>query len=405
MSHCRYSKTLSILLAILFLASCATTQHPPRLSVTPSSFKSLPGWGKDNLATFAEAFSRSCTRIQKLNPQRPFSTIGEAGSNGQWQQICLQFEFVKHSDPVALQRFFETRFRPYLVANNDDSKGLFTGYYEASLKGSRSAKAPYLTPLHQRPDDLIMVQLGDFRPELKGQRIAGRVINGKLTPYETREQITADQWPNKDSVILWVDDPVDAFFTQIQGSGVVDMDDGSQVRIGYAGQNGHPYYAIGRELIKMGELTQETVSMQSIRQWLEDNPERARAIMNTNASYVFFREIAGDGPIGAEGIALTPQRSLAVDPSWLPYGLPLWVDIAPVIEKGQPIRRLMIAQDTGGAIRGPVRGDVFWGHGDAAASTAGKMNSSGRYWALFPVGMDQLEYTAFHAAYSEGLRP
>ncbi len=383
----RCIKALSIFIAILFFTSCATTQKPPKLAVTPSDFKSLPGWGKDNLASFAQAFGRSCNRIQKLNPERPFSTIAQAGKNYQWQSICMQFAGMNPRDPVALQRFFETRFRPHLITNNGDRNGLFTGYYEASLKGSRTAKAPYLTPLHQRPDDLIMVQLGDFRPELKGQRIAGRVINGQLTPYETRAQITSNQWPHADGVLLWVDDPVDAFFTQIQGSGVVDMDDGSQVRIGYAGQNGHPYYAIGRELIKMGELTQETVSMQSIRQWLEENPQRAKAIMNTNESYVFFREIPGEGPIGAEGIALTPLRSLAVDPSWLPFGLPLWVDIAPVNDSNPPIRRLMIAQDTGGAIRGPVRGDVFWGHGAQAAMTAGKMNSEGRYWALFPIGV------------------
>ena len=356
--------------------------------VTPTTFKALPGWGQDNLTTFAQAFNRSCTRIQKLNPTQAFSSIEQAGSNGQWQTICSQFKTVKADDPAALQQFFETHFKPYQVANNSDSKGLFTGYFEASLKGSRTPNAPYLTPLHQRPDDLILVQLGDFRPELKGQRIAGRVINGKLTPYETREQITTNQWPHPDSVLLWVDDPLDAFFTQIQGSGVVDMDDGSEVRIGYAGHNGHPYYAIGRELIKMGELTKETVSMQSIRQWLEQNPDQAAAIMNTNESYIFFREISGAGPIGAEGIALTAQRSLAVDPSWLPYGLPLWVDIEPVTEHDQPIRRLMIAQDTGGAIRGPVRGDVFWGHGDQAAAKAGKMNSEGRYWALFPVIYD-----------------
>ncbi|WP_290576671.1 murein transglycosylase A [Ketobacter sp.] len=380
-------KALAILFFTLLVASCATTPKTPSLTIAPSTFKALPGWGQDNLTSFTQAFNRSCTRIQKLNPAQPFSSIKEAGSNGQWQSICSQFKTVNADDPAALKQFFETHFKPYQITNNGDSKGLFTGYFEASLNGSRTPKAPYLTPLHQRPDDLIMVQLGDFRSDLKGQRIAGRVINGKLTPYETRKQITTDQWPHPDSVLLWVDDPVDAFFTQIQGSGVVEMDDGSEVRIGYAGHNGHPYYAIGRELIKMGVLSKETVSMQSIRQWLDQNPDQAATIMNTNQSYVFFREVSGAGPIGAEGIALTAQRSLAVDPSWLPYGLPLWVDIEPVPESDQPIRRLMIAQDTGGAIRGPVRGDVFWGHGEAAAAKAGKMNSQGRYWGLFPVGI------------------
>lgn len=387
-------KTLSLLSFALLLAACELTKPAPNMVVTPSDFRSLPGWGRDNLLSFAEAFERSCDRINKLNPERPFSSIAEAGSNGQWQSICFEFDAVNKNDSNALKGFFESNFRPYQVANNKNSDGLFTGYYEASLRGSREAREPYLTPLHQRPDDLVMVQLGEFRQDLKGQRIAGRVVDGKLTPYETRAQITENQWPHEDSVLLWVDDPVDAFFTQIQGSGVVEMNDGSLVRIGYAGQNGHPYYAIGRELIKRGELTKETVSMQSIREWLENNPDQAAALMNTNTSYVFFREIDGEGPIGAEGIALTAQRSLAVDASWLPYGLPLWVDIDPVAEDSHSIQRLMIAQDTGGAIRGPVRGDMFWGHGDFAAMTAGKMNSEGRYWALFPaqdINLDSMQ--------------
>lgn len=387
MSNNKAVQTIFSLLAMLTLCSCQTVRHEPGLSVTPSNFNALPGWGQDNLLSFIQAFDRSCDRIQKLDPEQGFSSIKQAGSNGQWQFICRQFAVEKISDTAGLKVFFETYFQPYQLGNNENATGVFTGYFEASLKGSRTQKAPYLTPLYLRPDDLVQVNLGNFRPELKGQRIAGRVVNGNLVPYESRAQITAGQWPYNNNVLVWVDDPVDAFFTQIQGSGLVELDDGSQMRIGYAGHNGYPYYAIGRELIQRSDLKKETVSMQSIRQWLEKNPNQASEVMNTNQSYIFFREIPGAGPIGASGVALTAMRSLAVDSSWIPYGLPLWVDIAPVSENQKPIQRLVIAQDTGGAIRGPVRGDLFWGHGEQAAINAGQMNSEGRYWALFPVAM------------------
>jgi len=223
-----------------------------------------------------------------------------------------------------------------------------------------------------------------FREDLKGRRIAGRVIDGKLKPYESREEIVAGDYHHNDKVIVWVDNAVDAFFVQIQGSGIVELAEGGTMRIGYAGQNGHPYYAIGRELIKREQLTKENVSLQTIRAWLEANPDQADEIMNTNASYVFFRELESEGPIGGEGIALTAGRSLAIDRSLLAYGMPIWTDIAPPIEGIGQIQKLMVTQDTGGAIRGPVRGDVFWGYGAQAEKLAGPMKSKGRYWILLP---------------------
>jgi len=229
-----------------------------------------------------------------------------------------------------------------------------------------------------------MVQLGDFRDDLKGRRIAGRVINGRLQPYETRAEITQGQWPHNTEVLVWVDNAVDAFFVQIQGSGVVSLNDGSEMRIGYNGQNGHPYYAIGRELIKRGALTKANVSLQTIRAWLADHPDQADDIMNSNASYVFFRALNTDGPVGGEGVTLTPLRSLAIDHSLLAYGLPVWVDIDAPAAGAPRLQRLMMAQDTGGAIRGAVRGDVFWGHGQRAEAMAGVMKSQGQAWVLLP---------------------
>jgi membrane-bound lytic murein transglycosylase A len=287
-------------------------------------------------------------------------------------------------DDANFQTYFEENFQPYAVMADVEPVGLFTGYYEASLRGSREKKEPYVVPLYVRPDDLVMVDLGAFREELKGQRIAGRVEDGNLKPYETREEIVAGKWPHNDKVVVWVDDPVDAFYVQIQGSGVVTFEDGSTMRIGYAGQNGHPYTAIGKELIVRGALTKENVSMASIRDWLEAHKDQADEIMNTNKSYVFFTELKENGPVGGEGVVLTPGRSLAVDRALMPYGVPLWVDIETPVAGTPDLKRMMIAQDTGGAIRGPVRGDVFWGYGPEAEAMAGPMKSKGRYWVLVP---------------------
>ena len=372
---------------LVFLTACAAmpeAERKPELVLKPAEFSDLPDWGQDDFKTFIPAFMKSCERIGKAKPDRSFGTLEQAGNYGDWQPHCQAFLDLGMASPSVLKAFFEQRFTPYHVLADDEAEGLFTGYYEASLKGARTRGGVYQTPLYQRPDDLVMVQLGEFREDLKGRRIAGRVHDGKLKPYEDRTQIVNGDWPHNDKVLVWVDDPVDAFFVQIQGSGLVELAEGGTMRIGYAGQNGHIYYAIGRELIARGALEKENVSMQTIRAWLDANPDQADEIMNTNASYVFFEEIEGEGPLGGEGVALTRGRSLAVDHSLLAYGLPFWTDIEEPLPGAGPIRRLFVAQDTGGAIRGPVRGDVFWGYGSLAETLAGPMKSKGRYWVLLP---------------------
>ena len=373
---------------IFILVSCGKAPEEMPLTLKQGSYSDLPGWGSDDMAGLREAFSRSCTRILKRAPDAAMGALAQSGNAGDWQGPCREFLALGNVSAADLRVFFEARFTPHSVRAGNDPKGLFTGYYEASLHGSLVKSGPYQIPLHARPSDLVMVNLGEFRDELKGQRIAGRVRDGNLKPYETREEIVNGKWPHNDKVLVWVDDPVDAFFVQVQGSGLVELPDGKIMRIGYAGQNGHIYYAIGRELIKRGELGKDEVSLQTIRRWLEANPAQAGELMNTNRSYVFFRELDGSketgGPIGGEGIALTAGRSLAVDRSLLSYGMPLWVDLDPPLEGEQPLRRLMIAQDTGGAITGPVRGDVFWGYGERAEHLAGHMKSDGRYWVLLP---------------------
>ncbi|MGH6912588.1 MAG: murein transglycosylase A, partial [Geminicoccales bacterium] len=247
----------------------------------------------------------------------------------------------------------------------------------------------YTVPLHLAPDDLLRIDLGRFNPELAGYSISGRIQGNQFVPYHSRGEIESGALDDRGLELLWVDDRVDKFFLQIQGSGQVVLEDGRLIRVGYAGQNGHPYRAIGRDLIEIGALPPEQVSMQSIRTWLEANPGAARAIMDRNRSYVFFQENSelgpDDGPIGAQGVPLTAGRSLAVDLRFIPLGAPVWLDSSAPFPDGEaPLRRLMIAQDTGGAIKGVVRGDVFWGAGALAEAVAGRMKSTGRYAVLLP---------------------
>lgn len=372
---------------MLVLAGCGEEEQPAEkekiMQLVPASFSDLLGWGEDDLQTLVPAFERTCARMLRAAPEKPLGPLPQAGTFADWQPACQAFVNLKDKTAANLKTYFEKNFTPYAVLLDESAEGLFTGYYEAQLNGSRTRGGPYNVPLYARPDDLVMVDLGKFREELKGQRIAGRVKGSDLVPYETRAQIVAGEWPHNDKVLVWVDDAVDAFYVQIQGSGIVTLEDGSEIRIGYAGQNGHPYTAIGRELIARGAMTKEDVSMQSIHDWLAANPDQADEVMNVNKSYVFFAEISGEGPLGGENVALTPLRSLAIDRSIFPYGLPFWLEAEHPVEKSM-IRRLMVGQDTGGAIRGAIRGDVFWGHGEEAERMAGPMKSKGRYWVLLP---------------------
>lgn len=375
---------LLIISLLWVLSSCSSVDYEnvdPVLK--PASFKDLRDWQKDDHAQTLIAFKKSCERILKKSPQAPFSATGIGGTYGDWQPLCRH---VVNGKVANARTFFEDNFTPYQVkAGSWQDTGLFTGYYEPLLRGSRQQHGRYQYPLRKRPGDLVMVNLGEFRDDLKGRRIAGRVVNGQLQPYEDRRDIEdgklSDQqaWP-----FVWVDDPVDAFFLHIQGSGRVQLDNGQSINVGYDGQNGHPYYAIGRELIARGELDKDEVSLQTIRRWLHEHLDQSYDLMMMNQSYVFFKELQGEGPLGGEGVALTAGRSLAVDRARIPYGVPIWLDAEAPTDKDKPLRSLMVAQDTGGAIRGPVRGDVFWGYGDVAEFLAGHMKSKGKMWLLLP---------------------
>jgi membrane-bound lytic murein transglycosylase A len=378
----------ALFLALAFFAACAPRPPEPpkpppepKLTLAPASYGDLAGWERDAVADALPALSRSCTKLMTLPADR---ALGVAGTAADWKDPCAALGAVPPGDAAAARRYLETWFRPWAAGDGGAREGLFTGYYEPELRGSLRPAGPFRTPLHRRPPDLVSVDLGDFRENLRGERIAGRVVDGRLKPFEDRAAIAGGAMRGKGLELVWVDDPVDAFFLHIQGSGRVVLDDGAVMRVGFDGQNGHPYVAVGRELIARGALTREEVSMQSIRAWMKANPGEAQALMNANPSYVFFRRLAGMGPEGAQGVELTPGRSLAVDRRFVPFGVPLWLDAEDPLDPASRLRRLMVAQDTGGAIRGPVRGDVFWGHGPDAEARAGRMRSPGTYWLLLP---------------------
>ncbi|BBK34681.1 membrane-bound lytic murein transglycosylase A [Stella humosa] len=368
-------------------AAQTAPETPAVLSLTPARFADLPGWTTDDQAQALPALRRSCERIAAVDPARPVGPEGVSGKAGDWRVVCTAAAQVPANDAAAARRFFETRFQPWRAADRDQTEGLFTGYYEPLLSGSRTRTQRFSTPLLRRPPDLVEVDLAQFRPALRGQRIAGRLEGGRLRPYPDRAEIEAGALQGRGLELVWVDDAVDAFFLHIQGSGRVKLTDGTVLRVGYEAQNGHAYVPIGRLLADRGQIPRESVSMPSIRAWLAAHPAEAGRLMNENPSYVFFRELKGDGPLGAQGVALTPGRSLAVDPSFVPYGVPVWLDAEDPLSRSARVRRLMVAQDTGGAIRGPVRGDVFWGFGAEAAERAGLMKSRGGYWLLLPQGV------------------
>lgn len=378
--------------ALLALAACtprapAPPSPPPsaHLTLAPAQFEALPGWQSDDMARALAAFVRSCAALAALDPAAPLGPGGIAGTAGDWRGPCNEARQVAQQPASgAARRFFERAFLPWRLGDNGSGQGLFTGYFEPELKGARAPGGAFRTPLLRRPPDLVTVDLGLFRPDWRGERTAGRVVDQRLVPYATRAEIERGALDRDHLAFLWVDNPVDAFVLSIQGSGRVRLADGSYINIGYDGQNGRPYVPIGRLLVERGALKPEEVSLAAIRAWLAAHPAEAASLMDENPAYVFFREVEGETPIGTEGVALTAGRSLAVDPSFLPLGVPLWLDIA---QNGEVTRRLVIAQDTGGAIRGPVRGDLFFGFGPEAEAKAGRMRALGAYYMLLPRGL------------------
>lgn len=349
---------------------CPEVKPPAEKPLQPAAWSDLPGWDGKDLAASFEAFKTSCVSLDK----QPL-----------WRPVCAEARgFSGNGDE--LRAWFEARFKPWQLVNPDGSRsGLVTGYYEPVLKGSRTRGKQYPYPAFAPPDDLIDVELGDLYPELKHMRLRGRIDGRRLVPYWSRAEWSQQEAERSPQALLWLDDALDFFFMQIQGSGQVLLDDGSRVRLSYADQNGHPYRSIGRWLADQGELPIEQTSMQGIKNWAKTHPARVQELMNANPSLVFFREVPADGagPPGAMGLALTPQRSVAIDPRSVPLGAPIWLATTWPSED-RPLQRMVLAQDTGGAIRGVVRADFYWGSGGEAGAVAGKMRQKGQMWVLMP---------------------
>lgn len=347
----------------------------PLAQLRPADWSALTGWGQDTLTQTWPAFLQSCAGLKNQLA---------------WQAICAEATKLGTSDEKILRAFFEQYFQPHEVFNTDSTlEGTVTGYYEPLLKGDRSKTARARFPLYAIPDDLITVDLSTVYPELKNMRLRGRLQGNKLVPYYTRAEIeNANGGFNgsfKGKPLAYAEDAVELFFLQIQGSGRIELPDGTHIRVGYADQNGHPYKSIGKILVDRGDLKLEQASMQGIKAWGVANPDKLQDLLNSNPSHVFFRELPNglSGPLGALGVPLTAGRSIAIDPKFIPLGAPVFLSTT-WPNSPQPLNRLMLAQDTGGAIRGAVRADFFWGFGNEAGEQAGKMKQKGRMWVLLP---------------------
>jgi membrane-bound lytic murein transglycosylase A len=365
-----------ILVATALISACTQTPPAPKPPETARyvavSFDALPGWGQAPLEPSLRAFLAGCPRL-----------TGPVLS-----RVCALGQSVPKGDEAAARQFFESAFSPYaLVSSDGPDTGMITGYYEPVIEGSRWYNAITRYPIFGVPDDLITVDLATLNPELRGLRLRGRVEGRRLVPYPTRAEIDARGPSYPAPVIAWTADPVALFFLQIQGSGQVRLDGGERIRVGFADQNGHPYRSLGRYLVDRGEMPLEQASMQGIQAWAQANPGKLREALNANPSYVFFRELPanGDGPPGALGTPLVPGYSLAVDRRWVPLGAPVYLATTYPLSD-ERLERLMAAHDVGGAIRGAVRADFFWGTGTDAGTLAGRMRQPGKMWLLWPKG-------------------
>jgi membrane-bound lytic murein transglycosylase A len=398
---CSLSPPILVAAAVLLVAGCVTAPPerppaapppaapppaaPPSLPAkyVPAAWTALPGWADDRVDEAWPALRAGCAAL----------AVAPATA-GTWRAPCAAAAGVDAKAPGAVRRYFETHFSPYqvLAADGRDT-GTVTGYYEPLLNGSRTRTARFTVPLYAAPDDLLTIDLTELYPELRDKRLRGRVDGKRVVPYWPRADIANGRAPVSGRELAFVEDPVEAFFLEIQGSGRIRLADGSVMRVGYADQNGQPYRSIGRVLIDRGELKPEAASMQGIREWGRRNPDKLPALLAENPSYVFFREVpapapgspeaAIDGPFGTLGVPLLRERTIAVDTRSVPLGAPVFLATTYPLSK-TPLQRLVLAQDTGGAIRGAVRADFFWGFGDDAGRQAGRMRQDGRMWILWP---------------------
>lgn len=341
--------------AVALAAYLGAAAYFPAAAQENLPFTGLPGWQSDGLSGWSTAWERSCARKPWRGKAAPALTGGQKQA---WQDACRN---PPPADGPALRRWLEERF----ILHPVEGEALVTGYYEPIIDARPTPDAMFSAPL--------------YRPPAEIKQAAGR------QPLWPREAIAAGVLAGRGLEIAWAD-PVDLFFLQIQGSGVLSLPGRQPLRVAFAGTNGHSYHPIGRDLIERGAIARAQMSMQAIERWLRDHPAEAEALMNRNPRYVFFRENNAPGPLGASGAVLTAGRSLAIDPVHFAYGLPVWLDLPDLTDRGDGggLQRLTVSQDTGYAIRGPARADFFWGAGAAAGEKAGRMKARGRLYMLLP---------------------
>jgi membrane-bound lytic murein transglycosylase A len=369
-------KLLFLLSLALFLTSCAPPPEPGIGEAIP--WDELPGWKEDRHAEAWPALLQQCTVLAEKKPQ--------------WKGLCLDAAALGDIDDEAARNFFENKFSPHRInpSNKEDGSpgtGLVTGYYEPLLHGSLSRSVQYRYPLYAVPDDLLRIDLTDVYPELSKMKLRGRMVGNRIVAYHDRESIDGEDSPLWGKELVWIDDPVAVFFLHVQGSGRIQLDDGSMMAVGYADQNGQPYTSIGKILIEGGEIPREEISLFTIRLWLKEHTQQAQALLEKNRSYIFFqlRNKANENPRGSLNVPLTPSRSIAVDPSNIPLGSPVWLDTSYPGEPDGSLQRLTFAQDTGGAIKGYARADMFWGNGEMAEKLAGEMKQEAEIYVLVPL--------------------
>ncbi|MBA3453557.1 MAG: murein transglycosylase A [Deltaproteobacteria bacterium] len=398
--------SVAVLGAVVFAAGLARAQPAPcveeekeppppkhdQLKLTKVKFADLPGWADDRHAEAVPSFLRSCEVLAKLKDDAAVGHDGHGGKARHWRKACAAATKLKAGDHAAAKAMFEAEFVPHQAAGKNGPEGKLTGYFVQELRASRKKGGKYQYPIHDRPKDLVMVDLSKHIPDAHGRRIWGRLDpKGDIVPFYTRPEIRKGSLDGKGLEIMYADDPVDVLFAHIEGSAKAVMDDGSSVWLEFSGKNGRAYRGVGGVLKSMGQLTAPgSGTMQGIRQWFKDNPGKFDEVVDQSHSYVFFHESKQPGAVGSQMVVLTAERSMAIDRAFIAQSTPIWVETrAPVVGKpgSAPWRQLLIAQDTGGGILGAVRGDIYWGDDTAAADRGGRMGGAGKYWLLLPRGV------------------
>jgi peptidoglycan lytic transglycosylase A len=385
MSGARRSGMMTVGVLAAALSGCAgvpmcrlpAAAPVPRVGYEPARWSALPGWASDDTRSAWPAFLASCRAVGQREP---------------WTTPCKAAQGAEQLTSAQARAFFERYFEPYRlverIGREVERRGLITGYFEPVLRGSLARSGEFGTPLYAPPPDLLTVDLASVYPELKGVRVRARLEGHRVVPYYSRADLASDP-ALRGRAIVWVDDPLDAFFLEVQGSGRVELPDGRTLRLHYADENGYPYRSIGAYLVEQGDLTPAEATMAGIRRWAAAHPQRVRALLDADPSVVFFKaEPLGDpdlGPQGSLGVPLTPGRSIAVDPRAVPLGSPVFLSTT-MPGSSAPLQRLVVAQDTGGAIRGAVRADLYWGTGKSASQEAGEMRQTASLWLIWPMG-------------------